>query len=145
VTHAALRAGVVAAVLSGVPSTAWALATRADPLEPSVAAGSMLLPDGTSRPRLLVAATGVHVALSIGWAQALAAVPGSHRRTAAGGALWGSAAGLAIATLDLGLAHVSRSARFAAVRALPVLPQLADHLAYGAIVGALLARRVSFA
>ena len=64
----------MAAVLSGVPSTVWALATRTDPLEPSLAAGSMLLPSATSRPRLLVAAAGVHVALSLGWAQALAVV-----------------------------------------------------------------------
>ncbi|MDT4961214.1 MAG: hypothetical protein QOF87_861 [Pseudonocardiales bacterium] len=140
--RAALRAGTVAAVLSGVPSTVWALATRTDPLEPSLAAGSMLLPSATSRPRLLVAAAGVHVALSLGWAQALAVVPGSPRRTPAGGSLWGAGAGLVIAALDLGLAHVSDSARLAAVRDLPVLAQVADHLAYGAIVGALLARPV---
>jgi hypothetical protein len=82
--RASLRAGTVAAVLSGVASTAWAPATRVDPREPSLAAGSMLLPRATSRPQLL-----------------------------------------------------------AAVRDLPVLPQVADHLAYGAIVGALLARPIS--
>ncbi|MEP7179244.1 MAG: hypothetical protein ABI775_09170 [Pseudonocardiales bacterium] len=137
--RAALRAGVVAAVLSGTPSTAWALATRADPLEPSLAAGSMLLPRATSRRQLLVAATGVHAALSLGWAQVLALVPGSRRRTPVSGALWGAGAGLIIAALDLGLAYVSHSARLTAARALPALPQAADHLAYGAIVGALLA------
>jgi hypothetical protein len=142
VTHAALRAGSVAALLSGAPSTLWALATHADPLEPSLAAGSMLLPRGSRRRSLLAAAAGVHVALSLGWAQALAVLPGSRQRTPAIGALWGAAVGLGIAALDLGLAHVSGSARFAAVRALPVLPQVADHLAYGAIVGALLARPV---
>lgn len=141
--RAALRAGTVAAVLSGVPSTAWALATRTDPLEPSLAAGSLLLPRATSRPQLLAAAAGVHVALSLGWAQALAVVPGSRGRSPVGGALWGAAAGLVIAVLDLGLAHASRSARFTAVRALPVLPQVADHLAYGAMVGTVLARPVS--
>jgi hypothetical protein len=143
VIGAALRAGAVAAVLSGVPSTAWALVTRADPLEPSLAAGSMLLPRASRRSSLLVAATGVHVVLSLGWAQALAALPGARQRTRASGAAWGSAAGLVIAALDLGLAHVSASARLRAVRALPVLPQVADHVAYGAIVGTLLARPVS--
>jgi hypothetical protein len=143
VTGAALRAGTVAAVLSGVPSTAWALVTRADLLEPSLAAGSMLAPRATSRLLLLGAAAGVHVALSLGWAQALAALPGSRQRTPVGGALWGAGAGAVIAALDLAVAHLSRSARFTAVRALPVLPQVADHLAYGTLVGALLARPVS--
>jgi hypothetical protein len=141
--RAALRAGTVAAVLSGIPSTAWALATRADPLEPSLAAGAMVLPQATSRAQLLAAAGGAHVALSLGWAQVLAVVQGSGRRTPAGGAACGAAAGLVIAALDLGLARVARSARLTAVRDLPVLPQVADHLAYGAIVGALLARPIS--
>ncbi|MDQ2749735.1 MAG: hypothetical protein M3Y44_09450 [Actinomycetota bacterium] len=136
----ALWAGAVSAVLSGAPSTAWALASGADPLAPSLAAGSMLLPRATSRPRLLIAATGMHVALSLGWAQALAVLPGSRRRSVVGGVLWGAAAGVGIAALDLGLVHLSGSARFIAVRGLPVLPQVADHLAYGAIVGALLER-----
>jgi hypothetical protein len=141
VIRAALRAGAVAAVLSGAPSTLWALATRADPLEPSLAAGSMVLPRASRRSSLLAAAAGVHVALSLGWAQALAALSGSRRPTPAGGALWGSVAGLSIAALDLGLAHVSHSGRFTAVRALPLLPQVADHVAYGAVVGVILAHR----
>ncbi len=51
----------------------------------------------------------------------------------------GAAAGLAIAALDLGL--VGR--RFARLRALPILPQVGDHVAYGAIVAAVLTRRRS--
>jgi hypothetical protein len=138
----ALRAGAVAAVLSGAPSTLWALATGGDPLAPSLAAGSMLLPATSERSRLLAAA-GVHGALSIGWAQVLAVATGQRERTVAGGALWGAAGGLVIAAFDLGLAHALRTPRLSGVRALPVLPQLADHLAYGAVVGAHLARDAS--
>jgi CelD/BcsL family acetyltransferase involved in cellulose biosynthesis len=137
----AMRAGAVAAVLSGAPSTAWALATGTDPLGPSLAAGSMLLPEASGRWRLLAAAGVAHTALSLGWAQVLAVAPGRPRRSVIAGAWWGAAGGLAIAALDLGLAHASHSRRLRAVAALPVLPQVADHVAYGAIVGGLLARR----
>jgi hypothetical protein len=46
---------------------------------------------------------------------------------------WGAAGGLAIAALDLGV--VGR--RFPAGRRLPLVPQLADHALFGAVVGAL--------
>jgi hypothetical protein len=140
-TRRAIRAGIVAAVFSGAPSTVWALAGHTDPLEPSLAAGSMLLPGSADRARLLVAAAGAHVALSLGWAQVLARVPRRPDRSVAAGACWGAAGGLAIATVDLGLAHANRWSRLRAIRALPVLPQLADHVAFGALVGAFLAHR----
>lgn len=140
--RAALRAGTVAAVLSGAPSTVWAVLSGTDPLAPSLAAGSMLLPRTTRRRQLLGAAAVVHIGLSIGWAQVLAAVPPGPR-TAAGGALRGAAGGLVIAALDLGLAHVVRSPRLEQVRALPVLPQVADHISFGAIVGGLLAHNAA--
>ncbi|MEP7019932.1 MAG: hypothetical protein ABI808_04725 [Pseudonocardiales bacterium] len=139
----ALRAGTVAAVLSGAPSTAWALIAGDDVLEPSLAAGSMLLPSTRRRVPLLAAATAAHAVLSLGWAQALALVPVWQVRTTARGALRGAVGGLAIAAVDFGLAHASHSLRFARVRALPLLPQLADHVAYGAVVGAVLARPLS--
>lgn len=138
--HDAVRAGAVAAVVSGAPSTVWALVSGTDPLEPSLAAGAMVLPGTTGRIRLLVAAAGAHTVLSLGWAQMLAVLPTRPGRSRAAGAGWGAAAGLAIAALDLGLAHVSRSSRLRAIRALPVLPQVTDHLVYGAVVGGLLAR-----
>ena len=125
----ALRAGAVAAALSGAPSTAYALATRRDPLEATLAAGSLVLPRETRRDRLLAAAVPVHLALSFGWAVVL-------ERAGVRGARDGALAGLAIAALDLGV--VGR--RHVRVRALPLLPQVADHVAYGAIVGALLDR-----
>jgi hypothetical protein len=131
-----VRAAAFAAVFSGAPSTAWAVATGHDPLAATLAAGSMALPSHRSRLPLIAAAAAVHSALSLGWTIALTGLP---RRTVTTGAL----AGLAIAALDLGVAHTSRSLRFAAIRALPVLPQLADHVAFGALVGGVLGRAPS--
>jgi hypothetical protein len=128
----AAAAGGVAAIVSGAPSTLYALATGGDPLEATLAAGTLLLPGETRPTRLLAAAIPVHIALSFGWALPLAAML-PRRRTA----LAGAAAGLVIAALDLGT--VGR--RNPRVRALPLLPQLADHVAYGATVGAVVARR----
>jgi len=124
-----VRAGLFAAAVSGAPSTLHALATGRDPLEATEAAGSILLPNERRRGRLLAAAIPLHLGISIGWALVLAAVlPRRHTLVA------GAAAGLAIAALDLGV--VGR--RFERIRALPLAPQLADHVAYGAAVGAAL-------
>jgi hypothetical protein len=128
----ALVAGSVAGVLSGAPSTLHALATGRDPLEASLAAGTLLLRDEQRPARLLAAASVVHAALSLGWAVVLAAVL-PRRRTV----LAGAAAGLAIAALDLGL--VGR--RYERIRALAPVPQVLDHVAYGVTVGVVLARR----
>lgn len=125
-----LVAGAWGAILSGLPSTVHALANGCDPLQATKAAGSILLPRETRTLPLLAAAAPVHLALSLGWAFAL-------ERAGIRGAVRGAAAGLAIAALDLGV--VSR--RFPRVRALPLAPQLADHLAYGAVAGLVLARR----
>src|SRR5918993_165017 len=73
-----------------------------------------------------------HGALSFGWAVVLALVL-PRRRTVA----WSLPAGLAIAALDLGI--VGR--RFERIRALATAPQVLDHLAYAATVGAVLSRR----
>jgi hypothetical protein len=125
-----LVAGAVAALPSGLPSTLHALATGRDPLAATLAAGSLLLPGETRRGRLVAAALPVHVALSLGWGVAL-----SLARVR--GAAAGAAAGLAIAALDLGV--VGR--RLPRIRGLPLAPQVADHLAYGAVAGAVLRRR----
>jgi hypothetical protein len=122
----------VAAAVGAAPSTLWALVRGRDPLEATIAAGSLLLPAETRRRRLVAAAVPVHLALSLGWAAVLGRVL-PRRRTRAAGA----AAGVTIAALDLGV--VGR--RFPRVRALPLLPQLADHVAYGLAVGDVLARR----
>ncbi|HUH15719.1 MAG TPA: hypothetical protein VML35_07530 [Gaiellaceae bacterium] len=122
-----VRAAAWAAALSGVPSTLHALATGRDPLAATVAAGSILLPRETSRTRLAAAAVPVHLVLSLGWTLVL---DRAGVRTARAGAL----AGLAVAALDLGVAR----RRFPRVRALPLLPQLADHALFGAVAARLL-------
>ena len=117
--------GAVAGLLSGAPSTAAAVLARRDPFEAIRAAGSVV-----GSPTV-AAGVGVHAGLSLGWALVLAAVLPRRRP-----ALWGTVAGAAIAAFDLGV--VGR--RLPRVRALPVLPQVADHLAYGAVVGAVVGR-----
>jgi hypothetical protein len=124
-----VTAGLLGAALSGIPSTVHALATGADPLDGARAAGAMLLPREERTAPLLVAATGVHLAISLGWAAVLARVLPPGRATR-----WSAPAALGIAALDLGL--IGR--RFPRIHALPALPQLADHLAYGLTVGAVL-------
>ncbi|HKA92805.1 MAG TPA: hypothetical protein VKE97_03315 [Acidimicrobiia bacterium] len=129
--RAGLRAGAVAGVLSGFPSTAHAVATGRSPLDSVRAAGTLLLPpDATPGAR---AAGGVlaHGAISLGWGVVLAALlPRRHA------VLWGAVAGLAVAGLDLGVL----GRRWPRIRALPVVPQVADHVAYGALVGFVLSR-----
>lgn len=128
----AAAAGLVAAGLSGVPSTLHALATRGDVLEATVAAGSIARPAEQRRSRLVLAAVPVHLTLSLGWSAVFAVVL-PRRRTAA----WGGLAGLLVAALDLGV--VGR--RFPRIQALPTAPQVADHLAFGVVTGWVLERR----
>ena len=128
----AMVAGAAAAVLSGVPSTLSAILDGTNPLEASLAAGTLLLPDERRPSRLLPAALAAHGALSLGWALVLAAAL-PRRRTLA----WSVLAGLAIAALDLGV--VGR--RFPRISALATAPQVLDHVAYGATVGYVLNRR----
>lgn len=129
----AAAAGAIAAVTSGVPSTLHAVWTRASPLEGTLAAGTLLLRD-ESRPSRLIPAAGVaHLSLSLGWAAVLATTLPRRRRLA-----WATAGGLGIALLDLGL--IGRR-WFPRIRALPVAPQVADHLAYAWTVALVLDRR----
>lgn len=125
-----VRAGLVAAVISGAPSTVHALLTRQDPLAATRAAGALLVPRETRPVRLVAAAVPVHLALSLGWGVVLAAAL-PRRHTAA----WGALAGLAIAAIDLSLP----GERTAAVRALRTWPQVADHVAFGITAGAVVA------
>jgi hypothetical protein len=127
-----LLAGAVAAVLSGIPSTVHAVVTGRDPLEATLAAGTILRPGETRPERLLAAAVPVHLALSLGWGVVLARV--LPRRPPL---VVGAAAGLAIAALDLGVA----ARRFPRIRALPPAGQLADHAAFGLVVAAVLRGR----
>lgn len=126
-----LAAGAVAGTLSGVPSTAWALVRGHDPLEAVRAAGTLVLPRG-GPVSLLVVGGLAHAVISSWWGVVLSATL-PRRRTVA----WGATAGLAIAALDLGLL----GGRLPRIRALSLVPQVADHLAFGAVIGAVLARR----
>jgi hypothetical protein len=128
----ALAAGSLAAVVSGAPSTFHTLLTGGRLLEGSLAAGTLLLPREQRATRLLPAAAAVHLTLSLGWALVLAVVLPEKRTTELG-----ALAGLGIAALDLGI--IGR--RYPRIRALPQLPQVADHVAYGATTGAVLGRR----
>ncbi|MBA2536278.1 MAG: hypothetical protein H0V20_02445 [Actinobacteria bacterium] len=119
-------------MVSGLPSTVHALAAGRDPLEATLAAGSILLPNETRRLHLFLAAAPVHLSISLGWGLVLARVLPRRPSVASG-----AAAGLAIAALDLGV--IGR--RFPRIRALPLVPQLADHIVFGATVAAVLARR----
>ncbi len=128
----AVVAGAVAALCSGVPSTTHALATGANPVEASLAAGTLLLPREQRASRLLPAAIAAHGALSLGWALVLAVALPRRRELA-----WSVLAGLVIAALDLGI--VGR--RFPRIRALPLAPQILDHVAFSTTVAWIVARR----
>jgi len=90
----------------------------------------LLLPREERTWALLAAAVPVHLGISLGWSLVLARV--LPRRATVG---WGGLAGLGIAALDLSLP----GARTARVRALVTAPQVADHLAFGIIAGAVIA------
>lgn len=121
-------AGAIAGVVSGAPSTLWALVTGGDPLEAARAAGSILAPNAGPLG-LFTAAAVVHSGLSLGWGMVLARFLPRRQPV-----LMGALAGLAIAALDLGF--VGR--HFPRVRALPSGPQVADHLMYGVTVAIVL-------
>ena len=129
--RAGLRAAAVAGVLSGAPSTVHALATGRSSLEAIRAAGTLVVPDDAAPASLVAAGAVAHGAISLGWGVVLAAVLPRRRAV-----VWGALGGLAIAGLDLGVLgrHWPR------MRALPTLPQVADHVAFGAIVGAVVSR-----
>src|SRR3954452_16527719 len=93
-----MRAWRIAAVVSGLPSTAHALATGSDPLAATRAAGSLLVGEGAPASVQLAAAVPVPLALSWFWAAVLdGGLPPRNR------VVWGAAGGLAIAAFDLGV------------------------------------------
>ncbi|MEA2498330.1 MAG: hypothetical protein QOH26_735 [Actinomycetota bacterium] len=131
-----LIAGAVASIVGGIPSTLYSLVTGADVLEPTRAAGSMIVSDDAPNEVLLAAAVPVHLALSLGWGVALSLILPRKRPL-----LYGATAGAAIAALDLGVV----GPRFPRIRALPQGAQIADHICFGAVVAIVLSRRRSAA
>ena len=122
-----MRAGFLAAVFGGVPSTVYALARGDDPFESTRAIGSMVT-SSTDDSTLLLAAVPIHLGISLGWAAVIAGVLPARRRL-----LLGALIGVGIAMLDLGI--LGRS--FPRIRALALGPQVADHVAFAMIVAAL--------
>ena len=123
----------MAGTLSGVPSTLHALVSGRNPLD-SIRAAATLVPgsDTRSTARQLATGVAVHGVLTLGWTAVLmAALPRRHA------VAWGAVAGLGIAALDLGI--IGR--RYPAIAALPVGGQIADHVAFGALVGLVRSRR----
>ena len=118
------RAALVAGTLSGLPSTVHAVAHGRSPLTATRAAGQLL--GHPSIGRGVVA----HVAITAWWTWVLQALLPRRHEVA-----WGAALGAGIAVLDLGVAR----RRWPAIAGLPTGPQVADHLAFGALVGAVLA------
>ena len=129
-----LEGSLVAAGVSGAPSTLHALLTRgggrgaiAYVIEATRAIGTVIPP---GRPGL-VRGTVLHLAISLGVGEVLAATLPER-----GSWAWGAAAGLGVGALNVGL--IGRA--FPAIRALPLAPQLADHALFG-VVFALVADR----
>ena len=133
-THDIALATVAAAVLSGMPGTTWTVLTGGDLLE-STRAAATLLPGQRDNPTT-AGGIAAHFGMSTGWTLVLSRVIPS--RGAKVGAAVGAVAGLAIAAIDMG---VIAKRHFPAMAALPQIPQYADHVAFGAIAGAILGRR----
>ena len=117
----------IATVFSGLPSTAHALLTGADPLEATLAAGAMLLPASASTAALVAAAAIVHPAVSLFWA-AVFGILLPRRQVVS----WAVAGAALVALVDL-LAIAPLA--FPSVARLPFAPQFADHLMWGALLG----------
>lgn len=119
---------LVATVFSGLPSTLYAVWTGGDPLEATRAAGAMLIGEQASTASLVAAAALVHPVVSLVWAVVFSALlPRRHV------ALWAVAGAAMVALLDLKLIA---PLAFPSVAALPFWPQFADHLMWGALLGA---------
>jgi hypothetical protein len=121
------KATAVAALLSGAPSTLHALlttgslrATGSYVYDATRAIGTLVPP---GRPGLAHGAI-VHVGISAAVGEGLARTLPRHRSAA-----WGAAVGFAIGVVNIGL--IGR--RFPAIKALPLIPQLADHIAFGTL------------
>lgn len=96
-------------------------------LQATRAAGAMLIPADSSDRYLFGVAAVVHATISLFWAAVLTWLLPRKRTT-----LWAIAALAAIAVLDLRV--IGRL--FAEIYALSFWPQFADHLAFGAVLGA---------
>jgi hypothetical protein len=123
-------ATAVASVVSGAPSTLHAVATGRGVLDSARAAGT-LLPGRVHRPGLIAGGV-VHGVVSGFWGLVLGLIlPRRHT------AVWGALAGLGIAAISLPTVGRTRPA----ITALPQVPQWADNVVFGFVVGWLLSDR----
>ena len=128
--HDIAFATAVASVVSGVPSTLHALVTGRGVLDSARAAGT-LVPGRLDRPGLIAGGV-VHGAVSAFWGLVLGwLLP--RRHTVA----WGALAGLGIAAISLPTVGRTRPA----IAALPQVPQWADNVTFGLVMGWLLSDR----
>jgi hypothetical protein len=129
-----IEATAVAATLSGAPSTVdafrrhRALRSVVASVRDATCAVGTLIPPG--RPGFTRGAI-VHVGISVVCGEVLERVLPERNSVS-----WGAAAGLAIGVVNVGM--IGR--RFPAIRALPLIPQLADNVAFGAVFGLVLDR-----
>jgi hypothetical protein len=127
-----LIAALVAGITGGIPSTLFGLLTKGDLLEPTRAAGAMLISPHSHLGVLLAAAAVVHISVSFFWTALLAFLPRTHI------ILWCTLAASVIAVFDLRI--IGR--QFPEILHLPFWPQFADHLAWGFTVGVVLHSRL---
>ena len=119
-------AWLAATLLSGLPSTLYALLTGGEVLEATRAAAAMLPLTGI----VFADAAIVHAGVSLFWALVLGLVlPDRHVLA------WCVAASIAIGLLDL---RLIAPLFFPEVAALEFWPQMADHLMWGVCFGAVL-------
>lgn len=122
-----IQATAVAAALSGAPSTLEAFRRRRDfrsvvaYLWDATCAVGTLVPPG--RPGFIRGAL-LHVGISVLCGEGLARTLPQSRSV-----IWGAGAGLAIGVINVGV--IGR--RFPTIAALPLVPQLADNVAFGAV------------
>jgi hypothetical protein len=122
-----MQAAAVAGALSGTPSTLEAFRRQRDfrsvaryVWDATCAAGTLVPP---GRPGFIRGAL-VHGGISVLGGEVLARTVPEHRSL-----VWGAGAGLAIGVINVGV--IGR--RFPAIAALPLVPQLADNVAFGAV------------
>lgn len=126
---------MVAATFSGAPSTAHAVVTTGsvrtavEYVYQATCAVGTLVPPG--RPGFTRGAL-VHLGISVVCGEALARSLPQHHSLA-----WGGTAGLAIGVINVGM--IGR--KFPAIKALPLGPQLADNVAFGALFALVADRR----
>lgn len=124
-----LHAWLVATTLSGIPSTFHAWVTGGDLFEATRAAGTMLLPVGSSDESLFWAAALAHCSISLFWAVVSVAILPKRRVIP-----YAVLLAVGIGILDLRVL----GPLFPEVYRLPLWPQLADHVGWGLCVGVVL-------